>query len=170
MNEATSLDDKFSAALRRLPLVAILRGLDPAVAVDVGRALVDVGWGLIEVPLNSPEPLRCIAALAQAFPEALVGAGTVLTPAAANAAPVEFKQTSLAARVISLGRLRDLSADRGAAGAALAVRRGQEPRGRFAPGAQRAAQGSRRGRARTGTRGRRGGSRARILGGGRRLA
>jgi 2-dehydro-3-deoxyphosphogalactonate aldolase len=82
MNEATSLDDKFSAALRRLPLVAILRGLDPAVAVDVGRALVDVGWGLIEVPLNSPEPLRCIAALAQAFPEALVGAGTVLTPAA----------------------------------------------------------------------------------------
>ena len=71
---------KFSAAMARLPLVAILRGLQPAEALAVGQALVDAHWHLIEVPLNSPEPLQSIAALRQAFPQALVGAGTVLTP------------------------------------------------------------------------------------------
>lgn len=65
-------------ALQALPLVAILRGLTPAEALPVGQALVDAGWGLLEVPLNSPRPLDSIAALAQAFPQALVGAGTVL--------------------------------------------------------------------------------------------
>ena len=73
--------ETFSTALRELPLVAILRGLPPADALAVGGALVAEGWQLIEVPLNSPEPLTSIAALAAAFPRALVGAGTVLTPA-----------------------------------------------------------------------------------------
>ena len=72
---------KFSAAMARLPLVAILRGLQPTEALAVGQALVDAGWHLIEVPLNSPQPLQSIASLRQAFPQALVGAGTVLTPA-----------------------------------------------------------------------------------------
>ena len=58
--------------------MAILRGITPAEALPVGQALVDDGWSLIEVPLNSPQPLQSIAALAQAFPQALVGAGTVL--------------------------------------------------------------------------------------------
>ena len=71
---------KFSAAMARLPLVAILRGLQPAEALAVGQALVDAHWHLIEVPLNSPQPLQSIAILRQAFPQALVGAGTVLTP------------------------------------------------------------------------------------------
>lgn len=71
---------KFSAAMARLPLVAILRGLQPAEALAVGQALVDAGWQLIEVPLNSPQPLQSITSLRQAFPQALVGAGTVLTP------------------------------------------------------------------------------------------
>lgn len=70
---------KFSSALQTLPLVAILRGLQPAEALPVGQALVSTGWTLIEVPLNSPQPLESIAALASAFPQALVGAGTVLT-------------------------------------------------------------------------------------------
>jgi 2-dehydro-3-deoxyphosphogalactonate aldolase len=70
---------KFSAALQTLPLVAILRGLQPAEALPVGQALVSTRWTLIEVPLNSPQPLDSIAALAAAFPQALVGAGTVLT-------------------------------------------------------------------------------------------
>ena len=68
------------SALATLPLVAILRGLSPPEALPVGQALVDAGWRLIEVPLNSPRPLESIAALVHKFPQALVGAGTVLTP------------------------------------------------------------------------------------------
>ena len=71
--------EKFGRALRKLPLVAILRGITPAEAVPVGTVLVTAGWSLIEVPLNSPQPLDSIAALARAFPDALIGAGTVLT-------------------------------------------------------------------------------------------
>jgi len=71
---------QFSAALAACPLVAILRGLRHTEAPAIGQALVDSGWKLIEVPLNSPRPLESIATLAAAFPQALVGAGTVLTP------------------------------------------------------------------------------------------
>lgn len=70
---------KFTQAIESLPLVAILRGITPGEAPAVGAALVAQGWGLIEVPLNSPEPLRSIALLAAQQPQALVGAGTVLT-------------------------------------------------------------------------------------------
>ena len=69
---------KFAGAMRALPLVAILRGLDADEASAVGAVLVQAGWNLLEVPLNSPRPLVSIAALVQAFPRALVGAGTVL--------------------------------------------------------------------------------------------
>jgi len=71
---------KFESCLRRMPLIAILRGVTPEESVSVGQALLDAGFTLIEVPLNSPEPLASIEALAQAFPEALIGAGTVLAP------------------------------------------------------------------------------------------
>ncbi len=67
----------FEAAMQRLPLVAILRGITPAEAEPVGEALVGAGWALVEVPLNSPRPLESIAALARRWPQALVGAGTV---------------------------------------------------------------------------------------------
>jgi 2-dehydro-3-deoxyphosphogalactonate aldolase len=61
------------------PLIAILRGLEPARAVDVAHALVDAGISLIEVPLNSPDPLSSIGAIIAAVGDAaLVGAGTVL--------------------------------------------------------------------------------------------
>ena len=82
MRDNPGLDARFSAAIAELPLVAILRGVKPGEAVAIGRALVDAGWKLIEVPLNSPQPLQSIEALAEALPNALVGAGTVLTPAA----------------------------------------------------------------------------------------
>jgi len=71
--------DKFSGAMRQLPLVAILRGLTPAEAPAVGDAIVEAGFRLLEVPLNSPQPLDSIALMRQRFPEALVGAGTVLS-------------------------------------------------------------------------------------------
>ena len=70
--------DKFSEALRQLPLVAILRGLAPAEAPEVGDAIVEAGFRLLEVPLNSPQPLESIALLKKKFPQAVVGAGTVL--------------------------------------------------------------------------------------------
>jgi 2-dehydro-3-deoxyphosphogalactonate aldolase len=72
----------FDAAFAELPLVAILRGLDPERAVETGAALFEAGFRLIEVPLNSPRPLVSIRRLADAFGDrAMIGAGTVLTPA-----------------------------------------------------------------------------------------
>jgi 2-dehydro-3-deoxyphosphogalactonate aldolase len=71
---------RFHTLFDQCPLVAILRGLTPQEAPAVGQALLDAGLRLIEVPLNSPQPLRSIEALARQFPEALVGAGTVLQP------------------------------------------------------------------------------------------
>lgn len=59
-------------------LVAILRGLKPEEALDVGRAVFDAGIKAIEVPLNSPDPFRSIEILAKALPTALVGGGTVV--------------------------------------------------------------------------------------------
>lgn len=63
-----------------MPMLAILRGLQADEALPVGQVLVTAGWSLIEVPLNSPKPLESIAAMAKAFPQTLVGAGTVLKP------------------------------------------------------------------------------------------
>jgi 2-dehydro-3-deoxyphosphogalactonate aldolase len=68
--------------LARCPLVAILRGVRPEEAVAIGEALVAAGIPVIEVPLNSPEPIESIRRLAGALHgRALVGAGTVIDPA-----------------------------------------------------------------------------------------
>jgi 2-dehydro-3-deoxyphosphogalactonate aldolase len=76
--------DKFNEAMTELPLVAILRGLKPAEAAAIGDVLVEAGFRLIEVPLNSPQPLQSITTLRKRFPQALIGAGTVLTAAEAR--------------------------------------------------------------------------------------
>ena len=65
---------------RRMPLVAILRGLAPENAAQIGAALVDSGFCALEVPLNRPGALECIAILSQSVPaDVLVGGGTMLT-------------------------------------------------------------------------------------------
>lgn len=68
------------AHARRTPLVAILRGLLPAEAQAVGEALIESGFRTLEVPLNRPGALECIATLARTLPaDAMVGGGTMLT-------------------------------------------------------------------------------------------
>ncbi len=65
----------------RPPLVAILRGLTLAEVQPLGRVLFDAGFRMVEVPLNRPAALDCIAALKAIAPaDALVGGGTMLTP------------------------------------------------------------------------------------------
>ena len=72
--------------LTPLPLVAILRGLTADEAVATGRAIVDAGFRMLEVPLNSPRPIDSIAKLAAALGnDVLVGAGTVMTPSNVDA-------------------------------------------------------------------------------------
>jgi 2-dehydro-3-deoxyphosphogalactonate aldolase len=69
----------FDAAFRRCPLIAILRGVRPEEVVGIGEALLDAGCSLIEVPLNSPDPLDSVARLSAALGgRAVIGAGTVL--------------------------------------------------------------------------------------------
>jgi 2-dehydro-3-deoxyphosphogalactonate aldolase len=69
----------FASALSELPLVAILRGIRPSEVEAIGGALVEAGFRLIEVPLNSPDPFTSIEVLARLCGEdALVGAGTVM--------------------------------------------------------------------------------------------
>ncbi len=72
----TDFDTSFAA----LPLVAILRGIEPHEVVGIGDAQVEAGFTRIEVPLNSPDPFTSIEALARAQGDrAMIGAGTVLT-------------------------------------------------------------------------------------------
>ena len=71
--------ETFPTYLADLPLIAILRGLAPESARTIGQRLVEAGFRIVEVPLNSPDPLRSIESLAREMPQnVLVGAGTVL--------------------------------------------------------------------------------------------
>ncbi|OXT02786.1 2-dehydro-3-deoxy-6-phosphogalactonate aldolase [Notoacmeibacter marinus] len=62
------------------PLIAILRGLEPRNALPVSDTLIEAGFRIIEVPLNSPDPFESIRRIAERHcAQAIVGAGTVLT-------------------------------------------------------------------------------------------
>jgi 2-dehydro-3-deoxyphosphogalactonate aldolase len=72
--------DQAKRHFAELPLVAILRGVTPDEVVPIGRVLVEAGFRLIEVPLNSPDPIESIRRLAAALGNtATVGGGTVLS-------------------------------------------------------------------------------------------
>ena len=69
----------FRTYLDECPLIAIIRGVTPDEAEAIGQAIIDAGIRMIEVPLNSPDPLRSIERLsARLGDRALIGAGTVL--------------------------------------------------------------------------------------------
>ncbi len=73
-------DANLAATMAICPLVAILRGVRPDEVIAIADVLVDEGFAMIEVPLNSPDPLKSIAAIARRYaPPVLIGAGTVLT-------------------------------------------------------------------------------------------
>jgi 2-dehydro-3-deoxyphosphogalactonate aldolase len=101
--------------LRRLPLIAILRGMKPEEAPWVLEALAAAGFAILEVPLNSSRPLDSIAYLVRhASPGLLIGAGTVLTEAeVADVAATGAKLViapNCAAPVIAAAKVRGLIA------------------------------------------------------------
>ncbi len=76
------MTDRLPAALANLPLVAILRGVSPQEAPGIAEALLEEGFEFIEIPLNSPDPLKSIETVRRMAPARVyVGAGTVLTAA-----------------------------------------------------------------------------------------
>jgi 2-dehydro-3-deoxyphosphogalactonate aldolase len=70
----------FDEAFDEMPLIGILRGVRPAEVVEIASALDDAGIRIVEVPLNSPDPLDSIARLAAMKGRMVWGAGTVLSP------------------------------------------------------------------------------------------
>ena len=73
--------ERLELYLGECPLIAIVRGVTPDDAEAIGQALFENGIRIIEVPLNSPDPLKSIERLAASLGDsALVGAGTVLKP------------------------------------------------------------------------------------------
>jgi 2-dehydro-3-deoxyphosphogalactonate aldolase len=84
----------FSQVLSELPLIAIIRGIEPHEAIPIAMALRAAGFRCLEVPLNSPQALKSIEAMRDHFEgKLLIGAGTVLRVAevaACRAAGAEF--------------------------------------------------------------------------------
>jgi 2-dehydro-3-deoxyphosphogalactonate aldolase len=75
----TTARARFETALRAMPLIAIVRGIEPIEAEPVAVALHAAGFRIVEVPLNSPDPFDSIARMRRSLPtDTLVGAGTVL--------------------------------------------------------------------------------------------
>ena len=72
----------FFSAIEKHPLIAILRGIKPTEVVDVAEILIEKDFKIIEIPLNSPDPIRSIELLTHNFENhAIIGAGTVLDEA-----------------------------------------------------------------------------------------
>ena len=99
--------------MQDLPIVAIIRGVTPTEVIDVGKAIAKTGIQIIEVPLNSPSPLESINKLADALPDCIVGAGTVVRPeqvdavhqAGGNIIVSPNMNTSVIKRTVELGMI-----------------------------------------------------------------
>lgn len=105
----------FDAAFAQMPLVAILRGIRPDEVEPIGEALVEAGFTIIEVPLNSPDPFASIGRLARRLEgRAVIGAGTVLradhVPSVADAGGTIVISPNADARVIAAAVERDMVA------------------------------------------------------------
>jgi 2-dehydro-3-deoxyphosphogalactonate aldolase len=103
----------FADAFSTMPLVAILRGLRPDSALEVIGGLIETGFSIVEIPLNSPDPLSSIRLAADAFGDkALIGAGTVLSEDAVrqvhDAGGRVIVSPNLSAKVAAAARELDL--------------------------------------------------------------
>jgi 2-dehydro-3-deoxyphosphogalactonate aldolase len=79
--EESSVNQTINDWLNPVPLLAILRGITPQEVNEVGNILIELGYRILEVPLNSPDPYQSIQQLAKRYTgAALIGAGTVLQP------------------------------------------------------------------------------------------
>ncbi len=99
--------------LNTLPLIAILRGIEPGEALAVAEALSAAGFLCVEVPLNSPNALQSISQIRRYFDgRLLVGAGTVLTEQEVHAIEQAGAQLCVSPNtnpgVIAAARSRDL--------------------------------------------------------------
>ena len=74
------MSDNLMATLESTPVVPLVGGDTPEEAVKISKALIDGGLTVLEVVLRSDAALACVEAVVKAFPDAHVGAGTVITP------------------------------------------------------------------------------------------
>jgi 2-dehydro-3-deoxyphosphogluconate aldolase/(4S)-4-hydroxy-2-oxoglutarate aldolase len=83
---ASTMTETVESRLRTTPVVPLIQADDPAVAVATARALVDGGLGVLEVVMRTQAALACMRAIAAEVPDALMGAGTVLSTEHAHSA------------------------------------------------------------------------------------
>lgn len=74
------MNSQLDSWIQKMPVVAIIRGVTPDEVIDIGQAIYEAGIGVIEVPLNSPEPFESIKRLSVELGEdCVIGCGTLLT-------------------------------------------------------------------------------------------
>lgn len=81
-----NIREEIDQRLSRAPIVPLIQADDPELAIRTSQALIKGGLSVIEVVLRTKGALQCLGAIGNACPEAIVGAGTVLTAEQALAA------------------------------------------------------------------------------------
>lgn len=80
------MSDQLVTSLKNAPVVPLVQSDNPDEAIAISKALLEGGLDVLEVVLRTDAALECLKAVADAFPDANVGAGTVLSPAQAETA------------------------------------------------------------------------------------